>query len=266
MLSASDAWGYTLGEIFNRGKLVEPRNQACFEIQDRQVTINMCSPVVGHKARKLNYSFMAAEAMWIISGSNRVEDIAPYNPNIAQFSDDGEVFAGAYGPPIAAQWAWVLEKLHEDRDTRQATLTIWERGPAPSKDIPCTVAMNFRIRNSLLNVSVFMRSSDVWLGLPYDLFNFSMLGTKLCCDFNLVYPSKTPITPGVLTVTAASMHLYHRDLNSTYELLYNSPVVNAVETLPIPQIIAGDWSFFYASLRACRDKVAVDPQLWKIRP
>src|SRR3546814_5271713 len=70
---------------------------------------------------------------------HRGSEIAPWNRHISQFSDDGVVFAGAYGPRINLQLDYVLNKLREDPDTRQAGLTIWRPNPQPSKDIPCKI-------------------------------------------------------------------------------------------------------------------------------
>ena len=75
---------------------------------------------------------MAAEALWILSGDNKVETIAPYNKNIKQFSDDGIIFQGAYGPRIISQLDYVIESLRKDRESRQAVLTIWNPNPKPS--------------------------------------------------------------------------------------------------------------------------------------
>jgi thymidylate synthase len=165
----------------------------------------MRQPVVLSPSRKLSYQFMAAEAYWILTGDNRVKTIAPFNKRIHEFSDDGEIFFGAYGPKILDQLDYIIQKLKDDRDTRQAGLTIWRENPPRSKDIPCTISAFFNIRNDKLNAHVFMRSSDIWLGIPYDLFNFSMLGHLICGHLN---QASILVSPGQLYLTAASSHLY----------------------------------------------------------
>src|SRR5688500_457046 len=167
-----------------RSQLVGPRGMATIERQAVMTTVNMSLPVVTVPSRKLSYKFMAAEAFWILTGDNRVETIEPYCKEIAKFSDDGEVFAGAYGPRIVEQLPFVLRYLKEDTDTRQAVLTDWKEAPPDSKDTPCTVAMVFQLRKGELDLHVFMRSSDVWLGLPYDIFNFSMVAWFVCGLYN----------------------------------------------------------------------------------
>lgn len=204
------AWARLVSDIMREGAEVSPRGKLTKELQHRTLVVDMRHPVLLNPARKLNYRFMAAEAYWILSGDDRVETIAPYNPNIAQFSDDGVTFAGAYGPMVASQLDYVVDSLVNDELTRQATMTIWRPNPPPSKDIPCTVAINASLRNGRLNLHVFMRSSDAWLGVPYDVFNFTMIACAICTMLNYRRSrgNNPTIRPGVLYLTAASSHLY----------------------------------------------------------
>jgi thymidylate synthase len=193
---------------------------------------------------------MAAEALWILDGSDQLSELVRYNPNMAAFSDDGVTLAGAYGPRIMPQIPYVVSKLREDRDTRQAALTIWTPSPAPSKDIPCTVAMDFKVRDGKLNLHVFMRSSDIWLGLPYDVFSFSCVAYLVCSILG-------DVTPGTLYLTAASSHLYERHWG---EKIGDPP---ETECLSVPETY---WSRgpsnLKASLKILRDSRKGDVARW----
>lgn len=201
-------WLTLLQDIRDLGALTEPRGQRTLELPQHTIVVDMRRPVLTFPPRKLSYKFMAAEAYWILSGDDRVETIAPYNPNIAQFSDDGKTFFGAYGPKISDQMEYVLDKLTSDPDTRQAGLTIWRESPPATKDVPCTVAMFFNRRQGKLNAHVFMRSSDAWLGVPYDVFNFSMVAHSICAR---LWQREVVVSPGKLYLTMASSHLYERN-------------------------------------------------------
>lgn len=207
MIKANTAWIKALSTILNAGVPVEPRGKKTVEVPQRTDVVRMRHPVVVNRKRALNYRFMAAEAYWILSGSNVLSELTRYNPKMAEFSDDGVTLFGAYGPPIQAQLDYVVSTLLNDEMSRQAVLTIWRQRPAPTKDVPCTVAMSFMIRDGELNAHVFMRSNDVWLGWPYDVFSFSMVAHLVCCRLNAVRATK-PIEPGNLYLTAASSHLY----------------------------------------------------------
>ena len=204
----SQEWLATIDTILAHGNRVAPRGKMTMELPQNTIVVNMRMPVLRVPSRSLSYKFMAAEAFWILSGDDRVETIAPYNSRIKDFSDDGERFFGAYGPKIKAQLPYIVEKLLADRDSRQAGLTIWRESPPETKDVPCTVAIFFNVRDSKLNAHVFMRSSDVWLGVPYDVFNFSMLSHLVCGLLNEQLTTLNRVSPGKLYLTAASSHLY----------------------------------------------------------
>lgn len=231
---ANEAWLSALGTVLHRGSKVAPRGKVTYEVPQHTSVIDMRYPVVVSPTRKLNYRFMAAEAYWILTGDNRVETIAPYNSNITQFSDDGETFAGAYGPRISAQWDHVLETLLKDPESRQAGLTIWTPNPEPSKDIPCTVALWFQVRRGRLNVHSFMRSNDLWLGYPYDVFNFSMLGLRLAGDLRRLGRDKQ-LELGHLYHTVASLHLYDQHVPTADEAYREGNLPQPVQTEPVPE-------------------------------
>lgn len=267
----SAVWLEALDDVLKNGRFRAPREMPTAEIPHRRVVIDLSHPVVLVPARKLSYTFAAAEALWILAGDDRVETIAPYNPNIAKFSDDGVRFAGAYGGPIAAQFDYVIEKIIDDRDTRQAVISIWRPNPPPSKDIPCTVGLGFEIYENQLNCHVVMRSSDLWLGLPYDVFTFSMLTTKIACAYNskrfVGHTIREAVKLGQLYLTAWSSHLYARDWEAS-EACIDAGIAPPGERIPDNLVLLGDWEAIEASIIACRDKTedAVPGLLWRIRP
>lgn len=210
-MSFSGSWQAHISGLLTYGVRVSPRGMPTLEVPQHTIRVNTREPVLNIAERKLNYQFMAAEAYWILIGDDKVKTIEPYNKNIAQFSDDGETFYGAYGPRIKDQLQYVVDTLLRDEDTRQAGLTLWHRNPRVSHDIPCTIAIFFSIRQKQLNTHIYMRSSDVWLGLPYDVFTFSMLCHLVCSKINSTPHRERIITPGQLYLTAASSHLYSRD-------------------------------------------------------
>jgi len=144
--SASCVWIDNLLTLSTVGELVTARGMTTKETMHNKFVVDMSMPVNLISARKLNYSFMAQEALWIIEGCNDLQSLLAVNPNMKEFSDNGASLMGAYGPKIFFQRQYIVESLLKDESTRQAVLTIWERNPPVSKDIPCTVCMQFMIR------------------------------------------------------------------------------------------------------------------------
>ena len=200
-ISASNWYQAVLGEILDHGRHVAPRGQRVKELLALSFTIEDArANILLNVARKLNYRYLVAEWLWIAFGRNEVSLLTPYNSQMARFSDDGHTLAGAYGPRLAPQWSYIIETLKADPDSRQAVATIWSPAPMPSKDIPCTVALQFLLREGRLHTVATMRSSDAWLGLPYDVYTFSQLANCVAGELG--------VNLGSLTMQLASSHLY----------------------------------------------------------
>jgi len=216
MEPATTAWIAQVRKVLASGDRVAPRGKETVEIRRSLVEYDARSPVVVEPGRKLSWKFLSGEALWILSGSDKVEDIAPYNKKIAEYSDDGRTFFGAYGPRVISQVGSVVSALAKDADSRQAVISIWRENPPETKDVPCTVALHFQIRRSILDVIAFMRSSDVWLGLPYDMFNFAVVGWRVAAELN--DRGRGEIRPGRVSIFAASSHIYIDDVERATEI------------------------------------------------
>ena len=216
MKHANEAWEAQIRRLLNPpvGTAyfdVAPRGINCREIINDRVTFDMKYPRVDNPKRKLSYDFMKAEADWIIAGSNDLNYHPEIKSKLTPYSDNGETMAGAYGPMIMYQKDYVIEQLKKDRETRQAALTIWKPNPAPSKDIPCTLAMQFLIRENFIYTNVSMRSSDAWMGLPYDMYSFTMI----TCHIKAKIDHR--ILLGSCTINMGSSHLYQYNWDQAVE-------------------------------------------------
>jgi len=242
--STNVAWQSLLHMVMKHGHETSPRGQRTKELLGIKSTVDMRNPVITIKERKLGYKFMAAEAAWIMSGDNRVKTIAPYSKAISNFSDDGILFFGAYGPRIRDQLGHVVKSLRDDNDSRQAVITIWRSNPRPSKDIPCTISCQFMIRGGKLHCFMNMRSSDVWLGVPYDWFNFSMLSLGVCL---LLRDVGVNVTPGLLHFYAASQHIYEPNFEGAEqcqdgEILGSTRLFNIEEFIDYDHLVTSLWA------------------------
>lgn len=206
------AWLELLREVYCMGSHHSPRGINIKEVIGTQIHVtDLRNNIMVHPLRDLNYRFMVAEWLWIQAGRSDVNSIAKYNKNIANFSDNGSDFEGAYGPRLMRQWGWVIDALKKDPDTRQAVMTIFTPNPEPSKDIPCTLSLQVLERHGRLNGIVTMRSNDLWLGLPHDFFNFSQIVNGLAGEIGA--------EPGSMTLQAGSSHIYERDFLKVEALL-----------------------------------------------
>lgn len=268
-MDGTSAWRRRLGIILDSGRVVAPRGKRTLELLNPQpLVLDLARPVVTLRERKLNYRFMVAEALWILSGSNRLSPLTRFVKRMAEFSDDGETLAGAYGPPVTEQLPYVVKSLVHDRWTRQAVLTIWRPSPKPSKDIPCTIGMAFSVRDDadrgpLLHQSVWMRSSDAWLGVPYDMFSFAMVGVFVACAVNRLLAHADTVGLGTLAIHMVSSHLYEPQWGVAEGVRGLSPPA-PVDPVPDELVRSGDWKAIETDL--IRQREGIKPHCWIPRP
>lgn len=211
MNSTNKEFTSLLGRLLNACE-TSPRGIKTRELLAHQTTIRMADPRVTLAARNIGEAFRYAEAAWILSGDNRVSTIGPYAKMIKTFSDDGIRYFGSYGPKVVDQLSYVAQKIVQDSDTRQAVMNIWRENPGPTRDVPCTLSLQFLVRNGELHCVATMRSSDAWLGWPYDVFNFSMIAWAVCIYVRQI--SGQEYRPGFLFLTAGSQHLYESNFSA----------------------------------------------------
>jgi thymidylate synthase len=220
----TEAWVDLLNGIMIGGDTSAPRGKATKELLNVSIEIEHgLNNIILSEDRDLNYRFMIAEWLWIQAGMNDVESLARYNKMMRKFSDDGAILNGAYGPRLATQWEYILESLLKPA-SRQAVSTIWTPSPQDSKDIPCTISLQWLLRWDKLHCTVNMRSSDAWLGLPYDYFTFSQLTNVLA--------SRLRVPVGTITMNLASSHLYEENWHEAVSVCVGN--VGYLSSPPIP--------------------------------
>ena len=218
------AWRRQIKNLLNSGMPAGPRGLGTSELLDQDLIIDARYNVLDVPERNLNYRFMVAEWVWMMFGRSDVESLAQFNSVMREFSDDGVWLTGAYGPHIKAQRADVRAKLRKDPNTRQAVIEIL-RPRRETKDEPCTLSFQFLLRDGRLNMIATMRSSDVWLGIPYDVFTFTMLLNCMAGELG--------VERGWLSLRSGSLHLYNRDDNKAKTVL-TCDAGTTLRTPPLP--------------------------------
>jgi thymidylate synthase len=176
--------------------------------------------IVNNRIRNMPMRYAVGELAWYLSGSNRVSDITQFAKKWSEISDDGETNNSAYGWRIFDkfgfnQWEHIKKLLRDDPSSRQAVIHIKDADNTPTKDVPCTVYLQFFIRKGRLNLSVHMRSNDIWMGVPYDMFSF--------CFLQMLMAMELGVKIGSYTHYAGSLHMYARDYDKAKENIEKLP-------------------------------------------
>lgn len=202
-----------------------PRGQRIRE--SLAVTLVLTDPrgrVLENSARGLNCGFAVGEFIWYWQGKRDLETMLYYNRRMADFSDDGRTLNSAYGHRMMgswmdgelSQWNVCVKTLLDDPDSRRAVLLINSAadqrkaaGPGGSKDVPCTLSLQFFVRRGRLDLHVHMRSNDAVWGLSYDLFSFTMFQEMMLLTLR-TFPRFVGLELGTYYHTAGSLHIYER--------------------------------------------------------
>ena len=218
----SMALGYKtiIDHVYENGRHTSPRGIETLEVPDLVFRLDDPTKSLAHSTgRKLNPAIAAMEAAQLIGGFLDPALMVSVSKNFEKFMDDG-TFHGGYGERIGNQVLMAAQKLIKDDATRQAVVTIWDKDKdnLPGfHDYPCTLSLTFQIRDDKLELHTTMRSNDVWLGLPYDVFQFTQLQCTVANVLGLGY--------GPYFHHAVSMHLYLYDV-------VNAMKLESVDALP----------------------------------
>tara|TARA_B100001123_G_scaffold342540_1_gene388692 strand:+ start:15704 stop:16705 length:1002 start_codon:yes stop_codon:yes gene_type:complete len=201
-----------------RGQLVKEKLAVKFQINDPRSRIPYTA------ARKFSLHYMVAELLWYLSGEDSTEWISNYSSFWRKISDNGKTANSAYGARIfkthdriaggqLVQWDYVVNELRKDNDSRRAVIHIrspWDSTHA-KLDVPCTLALQFFIRDNKLHLVVNMRSSDIILGIAYDIPAFTFMQELMAVQLG--------VGLGTYTHISNSLHIYERHFNMAEEIL-----------------------------------------------
>lgn len=206
--------------------------------------------------RDFSAAYYVAESLWYLSGNDSTSWISNYSSFWKNISDNGITANSAYGSRIFrphrriasaidakwTQWQYVIDELSNDSDSRRAVIHI--RSPQDSilakKDVPCTLALQFFLRDEKVHMLVSMRSSDLILGLAYDVPAFTLFQELLSVE--LSKKLNRPIGIGDYIHTSNSLHIYEKHFEMVESIIASSEQKSLVmpplpESLPIQELL-----------------------------
>lgn len=164
----------------------------------------------------INPAFAVAELAWILAGDAEVSYLLPWNSKYSGFVGSATEAYGAYGKRLRSSFGvdQILragEALAANPTSRQVVLQLYhpaldlpfDRGQPRAGDIPCNVTSLLKVRDGKLEWTQMVRSNDFFLGVPYNIVQFTTLQEVLA--------GLAGVEVGSYLHYSDSLHLYERD-------------------------------------------------------
>src|SRR6266480_791881 len=212
-----DVMRSVIEEILSHGVPIKPTKGAAAELTG--MLLELADPrarLSRTETRGKPFSCLG-ELCWYLAGTNDVEFISYYIPDYRQYAD-GDVLFGGYGPRLL-NWRGLNQLdnitaiLKKRPDSRKAVIQLFDAGDIVEEhnDVPCTCTLQFMIRENALQLFVNMRSNDAFLGLPHDIFCFTMLQE--------IVARALTVEIGTYKHAVGSLHLYDRNKDAAQQFL-----------------------------------------------
>ena len=199
--------------------------------------------------KKLHLKSIVNELIWFLNGDTNTRWL---KENGVSIWDEWATEEGDLGPIYGAQWtAWptrdggtinqidyVVDCLRNNPDSRRILFHGWnveylpDEKASPQDNVragrmalpPCHLLYQFYVANGRLSAQLMIRSSDTFLGLPYNTASLALLTLMLAqqCD----------LEPGEIIITTGDTHIYSNHMAQVREQLSRVP-----RTLPTLKIL-----------------------------
>lgn len=157
------------------------------------------------------------ELLWYLSGDNSLSFIRYYIPKYPDEGNGAATLRAAYGPRLLnsdkSQLLWIIEMLQKKPNTRRAVIPLYSAQDTfiELSEVPCTCTLQFLRRNDRLELLTHMRSNDAYVGLPGDVFAFTMIQELVARSLK--------IEIGTYKHLVGSLHLYEANWKSAKRFL-----------------------------------------------
>jgi hypothetical protein len=223
--SATEALALALRLVLEHGRDVSS-SRAFREVLNAQlILIDPCSRLIPPDWTTFSLRVAVARVIWHLRPSSKLDEIAFYEPRVAEYSDDGLTVPGSnVGVRLLGgvnQLRAAIDRLQHDASSRRAAMVAWQPDDSvrESRDIPCVFGMTLHVREGHLLVTALMRSNNALRLLPYNVFELALLGDIAASELGL------PMGPYVHV--CQSLHIFESELDAARDVLDSQPAAGA---------------------------------------
>lgn len=215
----------------------------------RQIRHNLSTGFPLLTTKKLHFKSIANELIWFLSGDTNVGWLKSHGVSIW---NEWATETGDLGPVYGKQWtAWptkdggsinqidyVVDTLKRNPNSRRILFHGWNVEYLPDESIspqenakrgkmalpPCHLLYQFYVANNKLSAQLYIRSSDSFLGLPYNTASLALLTHMLAQQCDLI--------PHEIIISIGDLHAYSNHLTQI-----NTQLSRELRALPQLKII-----------------------------
>lgn len=172
--------------------------------------------------KKMHAPSIVHELLWFLRGDTNIEYL---KQNKVRIWDEWASPEGELGPVYGAQWrGWptfsesgepvgkvdqianLINGILTNPTSRRHIVSAWNVGQLRDMALPpCHLLFQVYVRGEFLDLQMYQRSADAFLGVPFNIASYALLLTMLA--------TVTGYTPGTLNIVFGDIHIYdnHRE-------------------------------------------------------
>ncbi len=177
--------------------------------------------------KKVHLRSIIHELLWFLAGDS---NIGYLNDNGVTIWDEWADEHGDLGPVYGVQWrSWpapdgstidqitdVLERIRTDPRSRRLIVSAWNPAEIPNMALPpCHTLFQFHVGGDHLDLQLYQRSADLFLGVPFNIASYSLL--------LMMVAQVTGYRPGTFVHTFGDAHIYANHFDQVREQLSRRP-------------------------------------------
>ena len=206
----------------------------------RQLRFDLAEGFPMLTTKKVHFKSVVNELIWFLNGDTNTQWL---RENGVSIWDEWATEAGELGPLYGAQWVnwptrdggsinqidYVIDCLRHRPESRRILFHAWnveylpDETMSPQENVeagrmalpPCHLLYQFYVANGKLSAMLYIRSSDAFLGLPFNIASVSLLVHMLC--------QQVELEPGEVVVTMGDCHLYSNHAEQVETQLSRQP-------------------------------------------
>jgi len=217
-----------LAEILDKGRSKPSRGITGLKsIFGYQLRFDMRKGLPLLTTKKMPFNILLHELLWFVSGDSNIKYLQDHRIHYWDEFADKEL---NLGPVYGVQWRhwpdpkggeidqlqWAIDQIKTNPDSKAILVSAWNPADLEAMRLPpCHTMFQFDVTKGKLRMQLYQRSSDVFLGLPFNIAQYAMLLHMIA--------HITGLEARELIVSIGNAHLYKNHLEQAKLQIQRTP-------------------------------------------